>query len=109
MSAISLALHAAARQRPTRELAKLSAFLRRDFLTAWSYRMSFVSEWFALVLQAFMFSVVGKLINKSAMPVYGGTRAGYVEYVAIGIIVGAFIAIGLHRVASSIRQEQLMG
>jgi ABC-2 type transport system permease protein len=109
MSAIAAALDAARRERPRRELAKLTAFLRRDFLTAWSYRMAFVSEWFALIIQAFMFSVVGKLIDKSSMPVYGGTRSGYIEYVAVGIIVGAFIGIGLHRVSSTIRQEQLMG
>lgn len=91
------------------ELAKLTAFLRRDFLTAWSYRMVFVTELLGLFLQAFMFTFLGKLINKSAMPTYGGTRSGYIEFVAVGIVVGAFMQIGLNRVAAGIRQEQLMG
>jgi ABC-2 type transport system permease protein len=56
-----------------------------------------------------MFTFLGKLIDTSQMPVYGGTRSGYIEFVAIGIVVGAFMQIGLHRVASGIRQEQLQG
>ena len=27
------------------ELRKLPAFVRRDFLVAWSYRMSFITDW----------------------------------------------------------------
>lgn len=95
--------------RHSSELAKLTAFLRRDFLTAWSYRMVFFTDAFSLVIQAFLFSLVGKLINNSAMPVYGTTHANWIEFGAVGIAVGAFVQIGLHRVASSIRQEQLMG
>lgn len=110
MSAVPAApaIHEAPARR-ARELTKLPAFVRRDFLTAWSYRMVFFTDAFGLVVQAFMFSVVGKLVNRSSLPVYGGSHAGYIEFVAVGIVVGAFIQIGLNRVASSIRQEQLMG
>jgi ABC-2 type transport system permease protein len=91
------------------ELFKIAAFLRRDFLTAWSYRMVFVTDAANLVVQAFMFTFLGKLIDPKAMPTFDGTRSGYIEFVAVGIIFGAFLQLGLNRVGASIRQEQLMG
>lgn len=99
----------AKRTRRAGEIGKLTAFLRRDFLTAWSYRMAFFTGIAGLLVQAFMFSLVGKLVDPSKLPMYGNTRASYMEFVAVGIVFGAFISIGLHRVASSVRQEQLMG
>lgn len=91
------------------ELIKVAAFLRRDFLTAWSYRMVFVTDAANLLVQAFMFTFLGKLINPSAMPTYDGARSGYIEFVAVGIIFGAFLEVGMSRVGAGIRQEQLMG
>jgi ABC-2 type transport system permease protein len=91
------------------ELSKLGAFLRRDFLIAWSYRMAFVTDASGLFLQAVTFWFVGKLINPRVLPTYGGTHAGYMEFVAAGILLGAFVEVGMRQVGSSIRQEQLMG
>ena len=94
---------------PAGELGKLSAFLRRDFLNAWSYRMAFVTDASGIVMQALTFWFLARLINPKVLPSYGGTHAGYLEYVASGILLFAFIEIGMRQVASSIRQEQLMG
>jgi len=94
---------------PGGELGKLSAFLRRDFLNAWSYRMAFVTDAGGLVMQALTFWFLAKLINPHVLPAYGGTHAGYLEYVASGILLFAFVEIGMQQVAASIRQEQLMG
>jgi ABC-2 type transport system permease protein len=91
------------------ELRKVPAFLRRDFLVAWSYRMSFVMDWLSLVVQTGLFYFVGKMVDGSKLPVYGGTRATYLEFVAIGIAVGGFVAVALVRVATGIRSEQMMG
>jgi ABC-2 type transport system permease protein len=91
------------------ELAKLPAFLRRDLLVAWSYRLAFVSEWFSLAIQAVMFSFVGKLVEPSALPTYGGEATTYAEFAIIGVAVGAFIQLALVRVAVGIRGEQMMG
>ncbi|HZT91484.1 MAG TPA: ABC transporter permease [Gaiellaceae bacterium] len=91
------------------EASKLAAFMRRDFLTAWSYRMVFVTDAANLIFEAFLFTFLGKLIKPSAMPTYDGAHAGYIEFVAVGIIFGTFIQLGLGRVGAAIRQEQLMG
>lgn len=91
------------------ELAKLGAFLRRDFLTAWSYRTAFVSDIGGMFLQALMFSFVSKLVDPRILPSYGGTHAGYLEFVVVGMLLSTFLQIGMSHVAGSIRNEQLMG
>ncbi|HEX2046099.1 MAG TPA: hypothetical protein VHF23_10765, partial [Gaiellaceae bacterium] len=91
------------------ELRKLPAFLRRDFLTAWSYRVTFVSDVLGLVLQTVTFYFVGLMVDDSVLPFYGGVRASYLEFAVVGIALSMFIALGLSRVARAVRSEQLMG
>jgi ABC-2 type transport system permease protein len=91
------------------DLLKLGAFLRRDALVAWSYRASLLSEWFTLGLQAVIFYFVGRMVDPSTLPAYGGSRASYMEFAAVGIALGAFLQLALGRVAQGIRSEQMMG
>jgi len=91
------------------EAAKVTAFLRRDFLVAWSYRMSFFSEIAGMFVQAITFYFVGLMVNDSVLPTYGGENVTYMEFAAVGIAFGAFISVGLGQVATAVRQEQLMG
>jgi ABC-2 type transport system permease protein len=91
------------------EAAKVSAFMRRDFLTAWSYRMAFVSDIAGMLVQTVTFYFVGRMVDPAVLPTFGGQRVTYLEYAAIGIVFGAFISIGLGQVAAAVRQEQLMG
>jgi ABC-2 type transport system permease protein len=91
------------------ELGKLPAFLRRDFLTAWSYRVTFVSDILGLILQTVTFYFVGLMVDDSVLPSYGGVRASYLEFAVVGIALSMFIALGLSRVARAVRSEQLMG
>ena len=44
------------------EAAKLPAFLRRDLLVAWSYRMAFFSDFANLGAQVLLFFYIGKLV-----------------------------------------------
>jgi ABC-2 type transport system permease protein len=91
------------------DLRKLPAFMRRDFLVAWSYRTAFFSDAVSLVFGAFMFYFVGLMVDQSKIPTYGGTQATYMEFVAIGLALGVFLQIGLGRVAAVMNTEQLMG
>jgi ABC-2 type transport system permease protein len=91
------------------ELRKLPAFLRRDFLVAWSYRMAFVSDAVALLTGAIAFYFIGLMVDPAVLPTYGGSRATYMEFAAVGIALGVFIQLGLGRVASALRSEQLWG
>lgn len=108
MSAAEHAEHGRAALIPG-EFAKLPAFLRRDFLVAWSYRTMFIADLAALAFQALSFYFIGLMVDPGVLPTYGGNRATYMEFVVVGIALGVFIQLGLGRVATAIRNEQLMG
>ena len=61
------------------ELGKLPAFLRRDFLIAWSYRVGFFSDLANLAAQMILFSFIGQLIESNDLPTYGGNQVTYLE------------------------------
>jgi ABC-2 type transport system permease protein len=91
------------------ELAKLPAFLRRDLLVAWSYRVAFFSDLVNLAVQTLTFYFVGRMVDPTKLPAFGGTRVSYMEFAAVGIGVAAFLQLGLGRVALAVRGEQLLG
>jgi ABC-2 type transport system permease protein len=93
----------------TGELRKLPAFIRRDFLVAWSYRMSFFSDLVNLAGQIVVFYFVGRLVDSSRLPTFNGSSVTYLEFAAVGIALGVFIQFGLDRVSAAMRGEQLMG
>jgi ABC-2 type transport system permease protein len=91
------------------ELAKLPAFVRRDFLIAWSYRVAFLGDIVGLVFGLIVFYFVGKMVDPSTVPSYAGGRPTYLEWVVVGVAMGAFISLGLGRVMAAIRSEQMTG
>jgi ABC-2 type transport system permease protein len=91
------------------ELAKVGAFVRRDLLINWSYRVSFFTDWLGLVIQMVTFYFVGKMISAGSIPAYSGERATYVEFVSIGIAMTSFMYVALTRVVSAMRTEQSLG
>jgi ABC-type multidrug transport system permease subunit len=91
------------------ELRKLAAFLRRDFLVLISYRTAFVSDIANLAFQSLVFSFVGKIVNPTSLPSYGGENVSYIAFVTVGIALGAFLQVGLGRVSTALRSEQMMG
>lgn len=97
------------RARLPSELPKLFAFLRRDVLIAWSYRLVFVTDVGGLAAQALVFAFVAQLIDPRAMPEIGGVRPSYLSFVVVGLAVGAFVQLGLGRVMAALRTEQLLG
>jgi ABC-2 type transport system permease protein len=91
------------------ELRKLPAFIRRDFLVALSYRFAFFSDALGLVSLTFVFYFIGKMVDSSQLPTYGGRPVTYIEFAAIGLALGVFTQFGLDRVGAAIRSEQMMG
>jgi ABC-2 type transport system permease protein len=91
------------------EALKVPAFVRRDFLVAWSYRMSFVTDLISLVGQALVFYFVSQLVDPSKLPTFQGTEVTYLEFATVGLLLGGFIHFGMQNVASAVRNEQLMG
>ncbi len=91
------------------QVDRLMAFVRRDFKISWSYRAAFLGDLLKLVSQVCMFFFIAKMVDPTVLPEYGGQQTDYLGFVAVGIALGAFIQLGMNRVSTAIRQEQLMG
>ena len=91
------------------ELAKLPAFVRRDLRIAISYRMAAAAGLFGLAANALVFAFIGKLVDPSRLPTFGGTRATYMEFVTIGIALNMVVLLLIHQLATTIRTEQMIG
>jgi ABC-2 type transport system permease protein len=91
------------------EAAKLPAFLRRDLLVAWSYRVGFFSDVASLVAQMLVFLFIGKLIDPGVLPTYGGSHPSYIEFVTLGLVVNMFVGVALSRMSDALRAEQMIG
>jgi ABC-2 type transport system permease protein len=91
------------------EARKVPAFMRRDLLIMLSYRVAFASDLFYIAVQAVMFGFVAQLIDPSTLPSYGGVVASYFDFVMIGVVITTVSGLLLQRVATAIRQEQMIG
>lgn len=91
------------------EVAKLSAFARRDFLVQLTYRTALISDWVNILAQALIFAYVSKLVSPADLPRYGDRQTSYIAFVAVGLTISVFLQVGIGQIATAIRSEQLMG
>lgn len=91
------------------EAAKVFAFLRRDLLEAWSYRLAFITDAINMALQALLFFYIGRIVDPKSLPTYGNGQIEYFEFVLVGIAISMVIGVGMFRAAAAFRNEQLMG
>lgn len=91
------------------EVAKLPAFVRRDWKIALSYRAVFIGDALGLATQIVVFYFVARLVDPGKLPTYGGTVPSYLAFVAVGLVVNLTAGVLLHQVAAQLRQEQLTG
>jgi ABC-type multidrug transport system permease subunit len=91
------------------ELAKVPAFFRRDLLILWSYRTGFFSDWANLFVQVLLFYFVSRIVPPEALPRFEGRPVSYIEFVAVGLILTAFMQVSLSRLVGVVQTEQLMG
>jgi ABC-2 type transport system permease protein len=91
------------------DIGAVAAFFRRDLLVSWSYRVAFFADALNLVAQVVVFSFVARMVNPATIPTFGGRPTEYMAFVTVGIALTAFLQLGLGRMSSAIRGEQLMG
>ena len=89
--------------------ASSAAFVRRDFLVAWSYRLSFLTGFLSLIGGALVFYFVGLMVDPASIPPVDGKQVSYLEFAVVGMALGGFLHLGLERVSAALRNEQLMG
>jgi ABC-2 type transport system permease protein len=91
------------------EAGKVTAFIRRDVLIALSYRAAFVGDILQMAMQITLFALIGQVVDTNELPTYNGSQASYLEFVVVGSTLTMLTGTLLARVATAIRQEQLIG
>ena len=89
--------------------SKILAIFKRDLLTATSYRLSFVTQFFLPLFAVVSFFFLSKLLGDApldGLQEYGGE---YFPFVLIGIVFTMYASIFLSTVVSTIRRGQTMG
>lgn len=85
------------------------AFIKRDFLTEASYRLSFLMEIFGIITALLTFYFIGRLFEGKVathLIPYGGD---YFSYVLLGLTLSNYIGTSLSGITSRISNEQRMG
>ena len=91
------------------ETRKVSAFMRRDPLSVCRTAPRSWATSLRSAIQAAIFGFVAQFVDPSSLPSYGGEQASYFEFVMIGVIIATVSGLLLSRVATAIRQEQMIG
>jgi ABC-type multidrug transport system ATPase subunit/ABC-type polysaccharide/polyol phosphate export permease len=90
-------------------LSLLRAFLRRDFYTEISYRLSFLMGIGGIFLRALLFYFLALFIGDAAAPLLRDYNGDYFAFVLIGIAFGSYFGLGLTGFANALRQAQTTG
>lgn len=85
------------------------AFLRRDWLTETSYRLSFVLQIAGILVNVFTFYFVARLFGAAAAPFLAPYGGDYFAFVLIGLAFSGYFSLGLTSFGSAIRQAQMSG
>jgi len=90
-------------------LHKPMAFLRRDFIVATGYRLQFAGQFISILVTAFMFFSLSKLIGQDSSPYLAAYGGDYFSFVLIGVALSDFLFVSVSTFAKEVRQAQLVG
>lgn len=88
---------------------KISAFLRRDFKTEASYRLSFLSQIAGILFSVVMFYFIALLFGESASPYLSAYGGDYFPFVLIGIAFYRYLSVALSTFSNTLREGQMTG
>ncbi len=89
-----------------RLLAKLYAFIRRDFLSMVSYRLAFLLQVLGMFFSVAAFYFLTKMMDPQSEGLNGIPPF---EYLLVGLAFLSYFSTALYAFAAKIRQEQMMG
>jgi ABC-2 type transport system permease protein len=90
-------------------VGKLPAFLRRDLLLA-AHDPSLLLGGFAeLGVGALVIAFLDRLVDRSSLPAYAGSRPGYLEFALLGVAISLLAGILFERVATAVQRERASG
>lgn len=89
-----------------RNVLKILAFLKRDFLTDVSYRLSFLFQLGGMFLSVAAFFFMTKMMNPAAK---GFDGIPPFQWLLIGLAFQYYFSVALYSFSSKIRSEQMLG
>ena len=93
-----------------RDLMRLiGAFLKRDFQTETSYRLSFLMSLGGIFITAFTYYFLAQLLGESVAPLLEPYGGDYFAFALIGVAFASYFTLGLGAFARAIRQAQMTG
>lgn len=90
-------------------LDKPAAFIKKDLLIEFSYRLQFVLSWMGIFLSVLIFYYISMLFDKVESPYLAEYGGKYFPFVFIGITLSGYLALALGSFSANIRNEQLTG
>lgn len=90
----------------TREIC---AFIKRDILIQWSYRLNFILMCFNVFGSILIFYFISKLFEKQASAYLSDYPGGYFPFVFIGLALSGCLVMLLGALSRNIRIEQMIG
>lgn len=93
----------------SRLAARSWAFLRRDALAQWSYRMALVLDLVGILLAVASPFFIGQFLGDAVAPRLAAYGGSYFAFVLVGIALFGFHHTALRTYADAIRQGQLTG
>jgi ABC-2 type transport system permease protein len=85
------------------------AFLKRDFLIAYSYKTAFVMQMMSIFFTVPMFFFIGKLFGEVGSDFLEQYEGDYFAFLLIGMALLDYLAVSLGSFGKSLRESQLMG
>jgi len=85
------------------------SFLRRDYMEAASYRLSFLWQVFGVLFSVVMFYFIARLFGASASPYLAAYGGEYFPFVLIGIAFTRYLNVALTTFVDTVRDGQETG
>jgi ABC-2 type transport system permease protein len=86
-----------------------TAFLKRDFSLALSYRLSFLLQLFGIFFNVASFYFLSRLFGSAMVPQLQEYGGDYFSFALIGIAFTGYLGLSLSSFSSSIREGQMTG
>ncbi len=90
-------------------LSLVGAFLRRDWMTARSYRFGFAVQIVDSLLQLALFFFLGRIVDSSSLASKADVSGGYFRFVIVGLMVMELVYVGVTAFARRLRTDQTTG
>lgn len=86
-----------------------AAFLKRDLLEEWSYRLSFFLRFLSIFFSVAMFYFLSRLFGQSVNPFLKPYGADYFSFVIVGLGFSQYFDVGLSTFSHNLRESQTTG